>query len=149
MIEEAATVVRVEAGYAWVDSRGKSGCGACHQSGSCGASVLDRLFRSRREPVKALNRADAALGETVVVGLNETALLRGSLLVYLLPLAGMIGLGLLASALSGVKGPSEGLTIVASLAGLAGGLMAVGYRSRGLARDPRYLPVVLRRQPPA
>lgn len=140
-------MVRVEAGYAWVDTRGKSGCGGCHQSGTCGASVLDRLFSARREPVKALNRAGASVGETVVVGLNETALVRGSLLVYLLPLAGMMGLGLLASVLTGADGAREGVTIVASMAGLVLGLMAVGHRSRGLAGNPHYLPVVLRRPP--
>ncbi len=141
MIEERARVVAVEGDYAWIEAR-PGACGGCAARTACGTAGLQRWLQRRRRQVRALNRAGARPGDEVLVGLAEGALVRGSLWVYLVPLAGLIGGGVLASLL---LGPGDSPAAVGALAGLAGTGLWSRARLRRLHGDPRFQPVVLRR----
>lgn len=143
MIEEPAVVVEAGDGYAWVEARRRSACGACSASEGCGAAALAKVWGERRSRVRAISALPLQPGDAVIVGLAEGALLRGSLLVYLLPL-----LLLLAGALLGqaaFAGAGEEPVVLAGAVGLGLGFLAARAGSRWLRGDARFQPVVVRR----
>ncbi|MDA1107266.1 MAG: SoxR reducing system RseC family protein [Proteobacteria bacterium] len=147
MMEEHARVVDVQDGFVWVETERKSTCGACSLNKGCGSAVLARVLGARRTRIRALNTLPAHVGDEVVLGLAEAALVRGSLILYALPL-----LALFLGALAGESvsrllrlAPGETATVVFALAGLAAGFYGVRYFTRRINNDPRYQPVVLRR----
>jgi sigma-E factor negative regulatory protein RseC len=96
----------------------------------------------------AWNHGGAQVGDSVIIGLDETALIRGSLAVYAMPLLSMFAGGLLGVLLSeqwAVSG--EALTLGLGVAGLITGLLWLKGFSRRIRDDSRYQPVVLRRLP--
>jgi sigma-E factor negative regulatory protein RseC len=141
MIEEPGQVVSLEEGAVWVATSRKSTCSSCSANAGCGQGVLDKLaISSQRGTVRVLTDLQLSVGDTVIIGLREDALVRGSLLVYLLPLLGLFAGALGADSLA----LGEPLSIAAGLLGLllAGGLVRA--HSRRHADDPALQPVVLR-----
>ncbi|HDP89981.1 MAG TPA: Fis family transcriptional regulator [Thioalkalivibrio sp.] len=143
MIEESARVVRLEDGYAWVETQRKSACGQCSASKGCGTSVLDKVLGRRRSVVRVLNPVGAELGDEVVIGLGEGAFVRGSLAVYALPLVTLLAGAMLGQWL----GQADVAAVLGGLAGLAAGFAWVWLFTRRIAGDSRYQPVILRRVP--
>ena len=116
MIEEQARVIAVSDDVAEVATLRHSACGDCAAQSGCGTSLLAAWFPQRQLTFRLHNRIDARVGDTVVVGLNEGALQRSSLLLYGLPLA-----GLLVGAITGERF-SASLTWPSELGGVIGGL---------------------------
>lgn len=145
MIEETAQVMAVEGEFAWVETRRKSTCGGCSASAGCGVPLMQKALGDKRARIKTLNRAGARVGDLVVVGLEEHALLRGSLAVYAVPLLCM----LVAAALADVYFKAEGPTILAAVSGLLAGFLWLKSYTRGIARDDRFQAVILRPAPAA
>lgn len=140
MIEQSGRVVALEGRYAWVEAERAGGCGQCNARGSCGSGVLARVLGRRRVRLRALNRADAAVGDRVNVGIDEGVLLRGALLLYGLPLVAM-----LAGAVTGLALWGEPASVAGGLTGLAAAFLYLRRRShRAVGRS---LPVVLSRLP--
>lgn len=147
MIEQPAVVVAAGEGEVWVETQRRSACGSCSTNSGCGAAALARHWEGRSSRVRAVCALPLQPGDAVVLGLAEGSLLRGSLLVYLLP----IGL-LLAGAVLGqtaFAGAGEEPVILAGAVGLALGFLAARFVARRLRHDVRYQPVVLRRLAPA
>lgn len=141
MIEEQGRVVAVEDGAVWVETLRKSTCSSCSANAGCGQGLMDKLGVGRsRGLVRALCNLRLEVGDSVVIGVREDLLVRGSLLVYLLPLAGLFVVALLAQAL----GAGEPQIVVAGLSGLGLGWLLVRWRSRQTAADPDLQPVVVR-----
>lgn len=143
MIEELAVVVDAGDGYAWVETRRRSACGACSASAGCGTATLAKVWGERRTRVRVISAWPLRPGDTVIVGLAEGALLRGSLLVYLLPLALLLAGALLGQA--AFVGAGEEPVILAGAVGLGLGFLAARAVSRRLQSDIRFQPVVVRR----
>jgi sigma-E factor negative regulatory protein RseC len=141
VIEEQGRVVAVEWGAVWVETLRKSTCSSCSVKAGCGQSLLDQLSASgRRGLVRALSNLQLNVGDRVIIGVREDLLVRGSLLVYLLPL-----LGLFAAAVSAEQlGLSEPWVILSALFGFLLACCAVRWRSRITVGDPALQPVVLR-----
>lgn len=148
MIEETAQVVAAEGEFVWVETQRQSACGSCAANQACGTATLAKVLGTRRTRVRAINRNGARIGDRVVVGIDESALIRGSLAVYAVPLfallAGAVLGGLLSERLL-VSG--ESLTLGLGIAGLVGGLVWLRGFTRRIRSDSRYQPVVLRRLP--
>jgi sigma-E factor negative regulatory protein RseC len=83
-------------------------------------------------------------GDEVMIGIEENALVKGSLAVYMVPLLLML-CGALAGELIMHR---EGLAIVFSMLGLLGGLAWLRAFTRDIRTDSRFQPVVLRRLTP-
>jgi sigma-E factor negative regulatory protein RseC len=146
MIEETALVVAIEGEIAVVETERQSACGACGANKACGTGQIGAVLGQRRALVRALNRAGARRGERVVVAVDEDALLRGSVAVYVAPVVALIfGAGLGTWLGTGLGLPGDTLAIALGLFGLGGGLQVVRWLGQRLAADPRYQPVVLRR----
>ena len=148
MIEETGQVVEVEGEFAWVETQRQSTCGSCAANKGCGTAVLSKVLGQKRNRVRALNRAGAHPGDTVTVGIQEDALVRGSLAMYAVPLLALLGGGLVGQYLQQSYGSGEGLVILAGLIGLFGGLLWLRGFSRRAQSNPRYQPVVLRKVSP-
>lgn len=141
MIEEQGRVVAVEQGAVWVETLRKSTCSSCSVKAGCGQGLLDQLGASgRRGYVRALSDLQLNVGDAVVIGVREDLLVRGSLLVYLLPLLGLFVAAVLAEQMS----LSEPWVILSALCGFLLACCAVRWRSGITAGDPALQPVVLR-----
>lgn len=141
MIEENAQVVKVEGDLAWVETRRRSSCGSCDAQRGCGTSALGKVLGQKPLHLKVRNSLDVRIGETVVIGLQDAALVRSSLIVYLLPLAAMIFAALGVSAVV----PADGWVALGGLAGLALGFGVVAAFGRRAAENPLYQAVMLKR----
>ena len=143
MIEEEGLVVALSGVRAEVETRRASGCGGCTADGACSTSLLDRLLGRRPVRLLALNRAGAEVGDRVVVGVDESALLRAALAAYLVPI-----LALLAGAMLGrfLTGGAESGSLLGGSVGLLLAFAWLRRYSGRLGGNPAAEPVVLRRK---
>lgn len=84
MIEEVAVVSKVQNFQVSVKSLQTSGCGKCVQNQSCGTSLLDKYLVKR--DIEVDTDLPLAEGDRVLLGVEESALIKGSLLLYIVPL---------------------------------------------------------------
>lgn len=148
MIEETGQVVEVQGDFAWIESERSSTCGGCSVRNGCGTAALARVLGQRRVRLRVLNHINARVGDTVVVGIAESGLVRGSLAVYVVPLAAFLG-GALAGQFLGdyfFAVESDIAAISGAAAGLVAGLAWLKRFSRATATDASFQPVILRRQ---
>lgn len=149
MIEEQARVIAAEEeGFAWVQTERQSTCGACAANKACGTSVLSKVLGQKPSRVRALNPVGARLGDQVVVGLQEEAMVRGSLAIYAVPLIAMIVAAIGVEVLQPFGWSGDGATALGGIFGLGLGLLWVRGFSRRILHDARYQPVILRRITP-
>jgi len=142
VIEETGVVVAREGDSVWVETERRSACGGCESEKGCGTGLLAQVFGSRPVRVRAKNPVGADTGELVVIGLEEAAFLQSSVVLYLIPI-----LGLLLGAALGAKGPgghAELSSIVAGALGLVGGLLWARRFSTRAQRNPRFQATVIR-----
>lgn len=139
MVEGVARVVAVDGAKVWLEAESMSACAGCAAKAGCGTSAQP----SRRTPRRfaATNDLDARIGERMVVGIPENALLRASATAYLVPLLAMIVAAVAASGLGG----GDGAAALAAVAGLAAGLAFARRRAAMLTAHGGLTPVSLRR----
>jgi sigma-E factor negative regulatory protein RseC len=147
MIEETGQVVDVEGEFAWIEAERTSTCGGCSARNGCGTGVIARVLGRRRLHLRAINRADAAIGDQVVIGIPESGLLYGSLAVYTGPLLALLGGALIGNGVVAHWYPvaGEAGAIAGAIAGLGAGFVWLRSFSRRTGTHPAYQPVVLRR----
>ncbi len=143
MIEETARVVAIDGEFALVETQRKSACDSCSVKKGCGTGALSKVVGKRANRFRVLNCISARVHDRVVVGIEEQALVRGSLALYAVPIVTMLVAALFAQwFFSHAEG--EGWVILSALVGLAVGFAWVNAYSRRVAVDPDYQPVVLR-----
>jgi sigma-E factor negative regulatory protein RseC len=141
VIEESARIVQVEGDFAWVETQRRSSCGTCSSEKGCSTSAMSKLLNQKPLRVRVHNPLGGAVGDSVIIGLQDAALVRSSLVVYLLPLLAMIVGAILVRAMDG----GEGVAALAGLAGLSMGFLGVRAFGRRAADNPLYQAVILRR----
>ncbi len=143
MIEARAVVCRVADGAAWVRPLSAEHCARCQEGRGCGGGMINRLVSSRRPEVEvSLRRCHPQVGETVVIGVEEGALVRAALAAYAVPLAGLVMAGSFAHLLLEAH---ELLVAAFGLLGMVGGFVVTRIISDRTAALPDARPVVLRR----
>jgi sigma-E factor negative regulatory protein RseC len=91
MLEESATVVKIENQQIWVAAE-NNGCSGCAQKSGCTTANLGKILK--RKPVSVANSLPLSVGDKVIVGIEEIVLLKAAFLLYVLPLiALLIGAG--------------------------------------------------------
>lgn len=146
MIEESGRVIAVEPDAVWVETLRRSGCGRCDQPGGCG-NVTPSRANDRAGRVRALSGEwRLAVGDNVLVGVPEGAVLHGALQLYVLPLLALLVGALVGQALR----PDDAGAVAGAAGGLVAGFLAARLLTRHGARDSGVQPVVLRRlsEPP-
>ena len=86
MIEEMGTVVAIEGDYVWVETQVKTTCSGCKASDACPTSTVAKAFTPKANHVLIHAPCALAIGQQVKLGISETALLRASIMVYIIPL---------------------------------------------------------------
>lgn len=152
MIEEHAQVVALVNSDVWVETQRRSACGQCSANKGCGTATLSKVLGNKRSQVRTLNpnATQVAVGDEVIIGIEEQALVRGSLAIYTVPLLALFVFGLLGQVLSTqlLMQNQDILPILFGAFGLALGFMWVRRFTRMIANDERYQPVLLRRVMP-
>lgn len=144
MIEEQAIVLSVEQDNTTLEILRSKPCGICGKTRGCGVSLWGRIFGHEASVFKAANQINAKVGDAVVVGIDEQAVILSALAVYGIPLITMFIGGFLA----GVFAPSalhadRNAVIGAALGLLTGGMWLKGHL-QGRRLDARFRPVILR-----
>jgi sigma-E factor negative regulatory protein RseC len=143
VIEEQATVVRSDEQGVWVELQRQSACGHCAARSGCGTAVLGKVLGKRLSRVRAVNKQSVKAGDRVIIGIRESALVRGSMAVYLVPLLTMIVSALAGRWFFGAK--DEPMIILSGLAGLLAGFLWLRRFSCRNIDNENYQPVVLRK----
>lgn len=144
-MEESGRVVRVEGQFAWVETARRSACHSCSAQAGCGTGLIGRLLGSRRSQVRVLNTPEVQIGDEVVLGMEEQALVRGSIAVYALPLLALIGGALLFEWLAPLGLVGDGAAVAGGVGGFAAGVLWLRRFAHRVRNDERYQPVILRR----
>jgi len=90
VIEEQARVASVQHDLAEIVVERQSACGGCAARSGCGTSLLSTWLPKRQLVFHLNNAIGARPGDRVVLGLDEAQLQRSSLLLYALPLVGLL-----------------------------------------------------------
>lgn len=124
MLTETGQVIAVDKDGLWVETLKKTTCSSCAARHGCGQRLLAGAAQNM-SLIKALFRQDESpgmwdVGDTVSIGMKETALLKAALYAYFGPLFCLL-LFVLAGAGFGL---SDGLLALLAVAGiLSGGLI--------------------------
>lgn len=147
MIEEIATVIECSGKQVVLEAQRKSTCGSCGAKAGCGTAVFAKTLGKKSSQITVDNTLNLQVGDRVLVGLHENAMLLGSFIVYLIPL-----LGLLIFAITGnwliqqiYQEESEIVTIVFALLGFIFSMGLVKRFNRKIKTDPRFQPVLLKK----
>jgi sigma-E factor negative regulatory protein RseC len=145
MIEEHAVILTLEPqiesqSVATLEIVRKTACGLCGQTRGCGNSIWGKLFSHKSTQFKAQNGINAKVGDSVIVGIDESALMKSALLLYMVPLVSMLLIAMLASMLIAW----EGASILGAGAGLLLGFVWVKGHTSGKVYYRNNQPRILR-----
>jgi sigma-E factor negative regulatory protein RseC len=128
MIKQEATVTSCENEVVWVESQRQSTCGQCQLQKGCGTGLLADHVGKRFSRL-AISKPTGIFspGQTVQLEIAEEALVKGAVLMYLMPLFSLFVFAIIAK----TAGFSEGFGIIAGLCGLLFGFWWVKLRLQG------------------
>lgn len=147
MIEEVATVINCSGKQAILEAQRKSTCGSCAAKSGCGTAVFAKTLGKKSSRITVDNTLNLQVGDRVLVGLHENALLLGSSIIYLLPLIGLLVFALLGKGLSQQLFDIENelLVIVFAIIGFVLSMSLVKKFNQKVKTDPRFQPVLLKK----
>lgn len=120
MIEQRASVIRVEGDDVWIRTEPQTGCHSCAAKSGCGSGLVAQFFPARVNQELRLSRRSgsvvAAAGDRVILGIEENHLQKTSLLLYAFPLFGLLcgaiaGQMLMGTELASILGGLSGLSL--------------------------------------
>ncbi len=145
MIEQQAIILSIEettqqTPIATIEVVRKTACGLCGKTRGCGNAFWGKLFGHKSTSLKAQNGIGAKVGQTVVVGIDEAALMKSAFLLYIVPLVTMFAGAILAMQFV----DSDGSAMIGAVVGLVAGFLWVKAHTVGRGYDERYQPKILR-----
>ena len=148
MIQEKGVVVEIRDSSAWVETQRKSACDSCSANKGCGTAVMSKAFGKKRNLVEVENSLNANVGDKVLLGLEEAALVKGSFSVYIVPLLLMMGLALVGELLGNyvMNIDGEWLTILFAVLGVIAGAYWLRAFSKRNRCNGSFHPVMIRKE---
>ena len=152
MIEEHALVVAIDKSTVWVEAKRESACGRCAAGKGCGNAVFQNLFGNKRSVLPVANADESHpvsvnVGDEVIIGVEEDAVVKNSFAVYALPIITIICFAAIAETFA-----NEAMSISKDLASIGGALFGLIVSVVGLRWYNRFAgnkagnhPVLLRR----
>lgn len=139
MTVERGIVEKVEPGWAWVKTRRSSACASCDSRHHCLTLSGDRMV------IRAKNTARAKKGDEVELYLSSKTKLKGTAIVYLLPVLGIFIGAFSAGPLSEALGlnPSLGMALF-TLTGLVSSVFLMRHLADRMAAGQTLTPLVKR-----
>ena len=141
MMQEQAVVVAINGQQVSVETERQSSCGQCSARNGCGSALLGKFFNRNKQHLIVETDLSLVVGDKILLGLDENALLRGSFIVYAIPLLMM----LLFPMIVGQFFSSEIVSIISAAVGFAAGIIYVKYFSIVARSEENFSPVVLKR----
>ena len=146
MLEEQATVVAVENETVWVEVQRQSVCGQCAANKGCGTGVLQKVLGNKRNIFRVIGELPVKVGDNVIIGVNENALVKGSLLTYAVPILLIIAFALLGEtiAIQSMSINSESMSVVGALIGLVVSVFGLRWHNHKIRNSAQYQAILLR-----
>ncbi len=146
MIEEQVLVVAVEGDQLLLEAQVQSSCGGCAAKKGCGTALLSQVVGKKFTQFKVKNTINARAGDRIIIGLPEQALLTGSLVMYLLPLLGMIVLALIADAILAADAVARDMSVALSaFSGFGLGMLMARFLLSSRQSHSAYTPVIIKK----
>lgn len=150
MLTETGRVVAVEQDGLWVETIRQSTCGSCTARSGCGHGLMNRIGEGKRGYIRVLpgdkQPGDCQVDDQVRISIPEEVILRGSFIVYMLPIFGMLsGAAFTSSMVSG----SDFAALIGAVAGFCAGVGVVRWYSHLHRNDSQLQPVLLEVLPSA
>jgi sigma-E factor negative regulatory protein RseC len=139
MIVETGTVVAIESDSLWVETIQKTACDACVAQKGCGTRVLSKLTGKTNRIRVLLDRHSVeaiTVGQDVDIAIPEDVIVKGSLLVYLLPVVCAVS----GAWMAGSAGDTG--SMLGAICGLLAGGLVVNLHSKKTRNDLRTNPVL-------
>ncbi len=145
MLTEQGSVIAVNDEIAWVETQRASVCQMCSAKKACGSAVLSNVLGVKRTRVKAINKMHAKVGDQVILGLNESALVKGAFLLYAVPLIALIVFAVIGDGLARYLHTGESDMLAVLFAGVGFFLSVFWLRryARSLSCREQYQPVIV------
>lgn len=145
MISETGRVVAIEPDALWVETLRASTCGSCAARKGCGHGLLNRIRDGQRGLVRVLPGAyqpgHCRVNDQVRIGIPEEVILRGSFVVYMLPLVAMLAAAALGASL--LPWAADAAAMAGAAVGFLAGLATVRLHAWWHRRDPQLQPVLV------
>mgnify|MGYP001829255469 CR=1 FL=1 len=148
-LTETGRVVAVEEDGVWVETIRQSTCGSCAARKGCGHGLMNRAADGTRGYIRvlpgAITPAQCQVDDRVRFAIPGSVILRGSLVVYALPLLLMLAGAAIATGAAGLL-PSlspDLLALAGCAVGLVAGTCAVRWHARAHRSDCRLQPRLL------
>lgn len=144
MIEESARVVAIEGCTVWLETIRQSTCEACSSRSGCGQYVVSKLQPERMNLLKVTldEGEDYPEGSMVRLGIPDGMVLKSAMIVYMLPLVGLI-VGALLVAYLDILEWQDANAAMGGLLGLVLGLLGVRKHAHFAAGNSDYSPRIL------
>ncbi|MEK6748126.1 MAG: SoxR reducing system RseC family protein [Pseudomonadota bacterium] len=132
MIEQEGTAVAVAGAQVWIEFQRQTACGHCAVNGSCGTGAVGKVLGRRPNRVALTNTLGVQVGERVVVGVDELALVTAAGWAYAVPLLGLLTAPLVVTGVAQMRGMEAGeiVSILAAVCGGTIGLVVARYSAR-------------------
>jgi sigma-E factor negative regulatory protein RseC len=145
MIEEYAVVTKCSGTQATLEIERRTACGLCGQKRGCGNATWGKMLGHESHDFTADNQVNAKVGDSVVVGVDEQAVLNSALFLYVVPLLGLLIGTLIADYLF----KNQFYVIIGAVLGLILGFLwvkghLIGHNQSGVAFSKKYQAVILR-----
>ena len=140
MIEAIATVIATKSGIVSVEYKRSSACGHCQQESSCNISSMAKEEKNDAQIIDVACSLELEVGQQVRIGIPENGLLKGALLVYILPLF-FIMLGAAIGQYLSVA-DAEWPSVAGAFLGGSVGFLLMRFKSARLTKA-EYKPVIL------
>lgn len=152
MLTETGRVVAVETGGLWVETIRQSTCGSCAAQKGCGHGLLNRYSDGKRGYIRVLESEQLAasacsVDDQVLIAIPEEVILKGSLILYILPLMAMLA----GAALGGYLVPAWGdlAALLGAVSGFVVGFAMVRLHAHKHRNDENFQPKLLERVAPS
>jgi sigma-E factor negative regulatory protein RseC len=123
MVEEEAVVIKASKENVTLEVVRSKPCGLCGQVRGCGNSIWSKIFSHRSGHIKTRNHLNAKQGDIVILGIDETLMLKSALMLYGVPILFMF-LGMV-MANSFVKETKEFFSLIGAVTGLFLGIAVI------------------------
>tara|TARA_B100000767_G_scaffold162989_1_gene152928 strand:- start:144 stop:620 length:477 start_codon:yes stop_codon:yes gene_type:complete len=144
MIFEAGIIVNKAASSVMVETIQKTTCDSCVAQPGCGHSVISKLTGNSFQVRVLLGNFTAnqvRLGQSVTIGIPDHVVVKGSLLVYLVPLTGaLLGAWLMGSPIKSLE--LDLISIMGAFTGLMCGGLIVYLRGQKTENSAENNPVL-------
>jgi sigma-E factor negative regulatory protein RseC len=145
MIEEYAIVTKSAGNTATLEIERRTACGLCGQKRGCGNATWGKMLGHDSHDFTAENQINAKVGDSVVVGIDEQAVLNSAFFLYVVPLLGL----LIGTLLTDYLFKNQFYVILGAVLGLVLGFLwvkghLIGHDKSGVAFSKKYQAIILR-----